>query len=161
MVLNRFAVTYGGATVTNDGDMSLVFDVGASGNSQVTFSGNTLTSTTSTGRGTRLTQYLYDTQSDDATGDYSSTQQGTLASTGIDSAVSFATTSPFTGNDFVGDGNPTAGRLHITTDADTSQAWLTAQSDGVHVEITVDSGGNGIVDGDGTLTTTWAELQGL
>ncbi|MDX1701999.1 MAG: hypothetical protein R3250_15340 [Melioribacteraceae bacterium] len=38
---------------------------------------------------------------------------------------------PFTGNDNIGTGNPTAGVLHVTTTVDNSQARLPALADAV------------------------------
>jgi len=159
MVVNGLAVSYDGTTVTSDGDMAMFLDAGASGDDHVTFSGNAMTSTSSSGQVGLLTDYLCDIQVSDSTGEYSITPQGNLAATQIDGSVFFATTTPFTGNAFVGSGAPTAGQVHITTETDNSQAWLTAQPDGIHVMITTDRDGNGIEDEDGTITTTWADLQ--
>lgn len=159
MIVNGLAVSYGEIIVTSDGDMAMLLDADVSGTDHVTFSGSILTSTTSTDQEGHLTKYLSEIQVHDSTGEYSITPQGTLASTQIDGSVSFTTTTPFTGNAFVGSGAPTVGQLHITTQTDSSQTWLTAQPDGVHVVITIDRDGGGVVDKDGTITTTWADLQ--
>ncbi|MCU7916635.1 MAG: hypothetical protein KZQ65_12305 [Candidatus Thiodiazotropha sp. (ex Gloverina cf. vestifex)] len=49
--------------------------------------------------------------------------------------------------------------MHITTSADSSQAWLTAQPDGINVQVDIDSDGDNNIDS--TVMTTWAELEGL
>lgn len=51
---------------------------------------------------------------------------------------------PFTGNDNIGTGNPTAGVLQVTTTVDNSQARLTALADAVSLEI--DGDGDGVMD---------------
>ncbi len=157
VVLNNFSVNDGGYVATANGDMSMLLSVDASGNESMQLSGSSLSSSAG-GEAELLTNYAYEMQYS-SSGAYSVSLQGTLASTKIDGSVSYTTITPFTGNDFVGSGNPTAGELHITTSADGSQAWLIAQPDGVNVQIDIDTDGDGIVDD--TVMTTWTELQSL
>jgi len=75
------------------------------------------------------------------TGANSTDLNGDLDSTMIGDPISFETITPFTS-----DGNTdyaTTGVLHITTSIDNSQALLTAQADGVSLEIKVDAAGDG------------------
>ncbi len=157
VVMNNFSVNDGGYVATADGDMSMLLSVDASGNESMQLSGSTLRSSAG-GEAELLTNYAYDMLYS-SSGAYSVTLQGTLASTKIDGSVSYTTITPFTGNDFVGAGNPTDGELHITTSADSSQAWLIAQPDGVNVQIDIDTDGDNTVDD--TMMTTWTELQSL
>jgi len=121
----------------------------------MSLSGNSLTTSTDS-EIERLTNYLYGLTYN-AVSDFSISLRGTIASAKIDGIVSYTIITPSTGNDFVSLGNPTAGELHITTTADSSQAWLIAQADGINVEI--DTDGNGTVDS--IVMTTWPELQAL
>lgn len=70
--------------------------------------------------------------------------------------VTFTTITPFTGNVDVSEGNPTAWQLQLTGQ-DGTQAWVTAQPDGINVEI-----GLALLGGstpDTTVMTAWSELE--
>jgi hypothetical protein len=155
--LTNFTANESGQVIVGNGDMSMLMAEDSSGNETFQLSGNSL-SATSGGYSEILTSYAYNFQFS-ASGAYSVTMQGTLASTQINGSVSYTTITPFTGNDFVGTGNPTAGELHITTSADSSQAWLIAQSDGTNVVIDIDTDGDNVVDN--TVNTTWTEMENL
>ncbi|MEJ2453014.1 MAG: hypothetical protein P8103_02500 [Candidatus Thiodiazotropha sp.] len=157
VVMTNFSVNDSGYVISTNGDMSMLLSVDASGNESMQLSGSSLSSSAG-GEAELLTNYAYDMMYSSA-GAYSVTLQGTLASTKIDGSVSYTTITPFTGNDYVGSGNPTGGELHITTSADSSQAWLIAQPDGVNVQIDIDTDGDNTVDE--TVMTTWTELQSL
>jgi hypothetical protein len=92
-------------------------------------------------------------------GDNSVMLQGTLTSTKIDGSVSYASITAFAGNDNLYSGNIAAGELHISISADISQTWLTALSDGLNIQINIDTDGNNL--DDATVMTTWSELQSL
>jgi hypothetical protein len=154
---HNFSVRVGGTTTTTSGDISLLLEEDSSGNTNLQHFGNSLTNTLE-GHTHKLTNYAYDFQYD-SSGTYSISLQGTLASTKINGSVSYTTITPFTGNDFGVTVNPTAGELHITTSADDSQAWIIALSDGVNVQIDIDTDGDNLVDD--TVITTWTELENL
>ncbi|MEJ2593230.1 MAG: hypothetical protein P8178_17905 [Candidatus Thiodiazotropha sp.] len=157
VVLHSLSVNDSGSSYSANGDMSLLIDVDSVGNESVRLSGSSLATTAST-ESTLLSNYQYD-MNYATNADFSVSLQGTVASTKIDGAVSFTTLTNFTGNDNVYGGYPTAGELHITTTADSSQAWVIALSDGTNVQIDLDTNGDDTVDS--TVMTTWTELESL
>jgi hypothetical protein len=152
-----FSVDDGNQTVTSNGDTYMLLSRKESGDRNLQLSGNAL-SIASSSQGETLTNYVYDFQTT-SMGDSSVTLQGTLTNTKIDGAVSYASITAFVGNDNLYSGNIAAGELHISTSADNSQAWLTALSDGVNIQINIDTDGDNLVDA--TVMTTWSELQSL
>jgi len=155
VVLTGFSVNDAGLVITANGDMSILLDEDGLNNHSMELSGNSLTATAA-GDTEILSNYLFDLSGNDISGDYSIDLQGTIASTVIGGSVTFVTTTTFTGNDFVGTTEPTAGVLWITTSIDNSQEWLIAQPDGINVQIDVDEDGDNIVDA--TIMTTWTAL---
>jgi hypothetical protein len=157
VVMTRLSVNDSGIIYTSNGDISMRLDVDASGNETAQRSSTSLSSTAAAG-GVILSNYQNDlTYASNA--DFTASMQGTIASTKIDGAVSFTTLTALTGNDNIYNGYPTAGEMHITTTADSSQAWVTALSDGVNVQIDLDLDGDDSVDD--TVMTTWTELESL
>lgn len=157
VVLSNLSVNDMGSVFTSNGDMSFLIDVDGAGNDDMQISGNSLTASTSN-QAVRLTNYLYD-MAFTSTNDFTVSLQGTISSTNLNGSVTYTTPTPFTGNGTVYSGNPTAGELHITTSADSSQAWLIALSDGANVQIDLDTNGDNTVDD--TVMTTWTELENL
>jgi len=143
---------------TADGDMRVAVSADTVGNVSATYTGNSLT-VTDGGDTQTLTSYNYVLTGNDATGDYSIEASGTINSTILDGSVTFLTVTPFTGNDFVGTGDPTQGQLLMTSNFDDSQARLTAQPDGVNIMIEIDSDGDGIFEE--TVMSTWTTLDSL
>lgn len=158
IVLSVFSINDGVLVVSADGDMSMVLTENLNGDEILELSGNSLTAWSGSEVET-LTNYHYDVTSNMGTGAYSIDLNGTLASTVIGGSVIFESTQTFTGNEFVGDGNPVAGILWITTSIDASQAMLTAQDDGVAVWIEVDPDGDDIYEEP--IMTTWSMLEDL
>ena len=158
--LSGFSVTdtVTGLAVASSGDMTMSIDEALNGDINLVLSGSSLSSSAA-GVTETLSSYVYDILGNDLSGDFSIDLRGTIASTVIGGSVSFDALAPFMGNDFVFNGNPTAGELHITTSLDSSQAWVTAQNDGMTVLIEVDLDGDNIVDD--TISTTWTELENL
>ncbi len=154
VTLTNLSVVSSSHSASSNGDMSMLIADDGIGNENFDLSGGSLSSTVS-GHSVTLTNYLYEFDLNDVTGAYSISLQGTLASTDIGGSVTYTTLVPFTGID---PGDPTAGQLHIVG-AGGSQAWLTAEGDGINVSIEVDA------DGDGTaetfVPTTWTELESL
>lgn len=156
-----------------DGDMLMrLLDDGA-GNIGVVLSGTALDTSyngqyplASAYHDQKLSAYLFDLQNNENTGAYSIDVDGTLESRDIDGTITFTTTQPgttaaFTGNDLVGNGDPTAGTLLVqSTFGGLSQLKLIAQSNGVDVELQVDADGDNIFETTG-LMTTWAALEAL
>lgn len=107
-----------------------------------------------------LNDYSVDIMNNSAN-DYSISLQGSVGMDipFVDISASYDTTTPFTGNANVYNGNPTAGVLHMTGPDNTSQMWVTAQPDGQNVEIAIDLFGDGRADT--TVMTTWDELENL
>ena len=79
------------------------------------------------------------------TGDYAIDLDGTVESRDIDGTVTFSTTQPygaFTGNEFLGNGDPTAGALLARERSGRfARLKLIARTDGVDVELQVDADG--------------------
>ncbi len=155
--LTNFSVSAGGLVITSNGDIAMLMEEDSSGNETFQLSGSSLIAA-SGAYSEVITNYAYNFQYS-ASGAYSATMQGTLATTQINGSISYTTITPFTGNDYVGTSNPTAGELHITTSADNSQAWLIAQADGNSVVIDIDTDGDNVVDN--TVYTTWTEMENL
>lgn len=111
----------------------------------------------------RLTAYQFDLSGDENTGDFSIDLDGTVESLDIDGTVTFTTTAPgaatFSGNDFLNNGDPTAGTLLAVSDLDGSQLRLTALAGGA-VLIEVDPEGDNIYE-QPPILTTWAALEAL
>lgn len=155
-VLSAFSANDAGFIVTGDGDMSMLLGASAMGDFTTELSGSSLLASAA-GDAEQMTNYQFDITGNDLSGDYSVDLIGTIATTQIGGSVSFATTAPFVGNEFFGAGDPTAGEMQITTSADTSQARVTALSDGINIEIEVDADGDSLYES--TLMTTWTALQ--
>ncbi|MCU7812156.1 MAG: hypothetical protein KZQ77_13095, partial [Candidatus Thiodiazotropha sp. (ex Notomyrtea botanica)] len=156
--MENFTVNDGGSVTTTNGDMLMLLAEDLGGNEYIQLSGTSLTASAG-GQAERLTSYYFLIGGNNNTGDFGVILNATYASTKIDGSVSFTTVTPFTGNDLVANGEATAGELHITTSADSSQAWLIAQPDGINVQIDIDSDGDNTVDN--TVMTTWTELMSL
>lgn len=122
----------------------------------------------------RLTAYQFDISSNENTGDYAVDLDGTVESRDIDGTVTFTTTDAglggvtFTGNEFVGNGDPMAGTVVITSSEPVrplpnpsgSRMKLIALPNGVDVELQVDADLDGVYEDTG-LMTTWAALAQL
>ncbi|MCU7920760.1 MAG: hypothetical protein KZQ95_20755 [Candidatus Thiodiazotropha sp. (ex Epidulcina cf. delphinae)] len=158
VVLTNLSVNDGGLVATGSGDMSMLLAIDSAGNESMVLAGASLTASAS-GQTETLSNYRYEITINDLTGSYSISLQATFASTEIGGSMSFTTITPFSGNDFIGAGDPTAGQLHVTTSIDGSQLWLIAQPDGINVQIDIDTDGDNNVDS--TVMTTWAELESL
>jgi len=158
VVLTAFSVNDGTVVITSNGDMNIRLSENLAGDMGLVLSGNSLTATVGSISET-ISNYLYDVTGNDTSGAFSFDIQGTFASTEIGGSVSFVTNPPFTGNDFVGGGNPTAGVMLITTSIDSSRARVSAQPSGYDVLIEVDHDGDGLYET--TIMTTWAALESL
>lgn len=161
-VLTDFKVDDDTSVSTVNGDLSILVSEDTSGDVNITLSGNSLNIIEGIGLvapSIDLTNYHID-HTESVTGDYSISPHGTvnLVIPFVTVSASFSTITPFTGNDILGDGNPTAGELHLTGAAP-SQAWVIAQPDGVNIQINIDLDGDDTVDQ--TLMTTWTELEDL
>jgi hypothetical protein len=141
---------------TTNGDMTLSFSEDLAGNTGLIMQGNSRTVQYENVVET-LSDFYMELNYNYNTGDNSLNMNATLDSTLIGDPVSFITTTPFTGNDNIGTGNPTAGVLHITTSVDNSQALLTALPDGVSLEIRVDADGNGAYEYVDSIL--WSDLE--
>ena len=145
-----------GLVSTIDGAMTVLLSETLAGDISSTILGNSLTQQWD-GEVETLSDFLIEVVDNWMTGDYSLDLNGTIDSTLIGGSVSYDTTTLFTGNvEDVGTGEPTAGVLHITTSSDKSQALLTAQPDGINVEIKVDADGDDVYEF--TVLVPWAEL---
>jgi hypothetical protein len=158
VVMAALTVTDTGSTFSGNGDIRLVLTEDALGNYGATLSGNSVTISEG-GQTETLSSYNYVLTGNDSSGDYSIDIAGTINSTILGGSVTFITDQPFTGNDFIGTGDPTEGVLLMTSDFDGSQARLTAQPDGINVMIEVDADGDGVFED--TVMTTWADLDSL
>jgi len=156
--MNDFSMDNGSVVVTGDGDMSMTLSEDTAGNETLLISGTSYTQSVN-GVYETLTGYRYDLRMNNISGDFSFDQSGTYESDEIGGSVSYETQTTFSGNDSVADGNPTAGVLHITTSIDSSQALVTAQPDGINVQIDVDHDGDGLYET--TIMTTWTALISL
>jgi hypothetical protein len=155
-VLSAFSANDAGYIVTGDGDLSMLFDESISGDFTTLLSGTSLLASAA-GNAEQLTNYQFDITGNDISGDFSVDLIGTIATTLIGGSVSFDTMTAFTGNELFGTGDPTAGVLQVTTSADASQALVTAQPDGINLEIDVDADGDSLYED--TIMTTWTALQ--
>jgi CheY-specific phosphatase CheX len=144
-----------GLVSTTNGDMAIFFSENLAGDMSIMMQGNSLTLQWDAEFET-LSDFLIELTTNWITGDYSLDLNGTIDSTLIGGAVSFNTTTNFTGNDNIGTGEPTAGVLHVTSSIDNSQALLTALADGVSLETKVDADGDG--EYELVFLTPWAEL---
>jgi hypothetical protein len=147
-----------------DGDMQLMLSDDGAGNIDAMMTGSSL-DTSYNDHDQRLTTYTFDVSGNDDPssvnyGNYSIDLDGTLESRDIDGTVTFMTVTSFTGNEFLGNGDPTAGELLITSDLDVSQERLIAQLDGVNVEFQVDVNGDDVFETTG-IFRTWAQLEAL
>jgi len=157
VTLTSLSISDGVAVIMGNGDMSMLLDEnGSTGNSRMVLSGNSLTATEGSSSET-LTAYNFDFTGD-FSGNFIASLAGTISSSSLGGTVSFISTTDFTGNDNVLNGDPTAGVLLITTNADSSQEWLTALADAT-VKLEVDEDGDGTVDV--TVMTTWSELSAI
>jgi hypothetical protein len=156
--MNNFSMNNGNVVVTGDGDMSMKLSEDTSGNEALLISGTSYTQSVN-GVYETLSNYLYDIRMNNISGDFSLDLSGTYDSDEIGGSVSYVTLNIFSGNDFVANGNPTEGVLHLTTNIDSSQALVTALSDGVNVQIDVDHDGDGLYET--TIMTTWTALESL
>jgi len=131
-----------GLVSTSSADMYISISEDGMGNFSSVYQGNLLTQKWDDEVVT-LSDFLMELTYNMNTGDHRLNMFGDLDSTLIGGPVSFNTTTPFTGNEFIGNGDPTAGVLHVTTSIDNSQALITALPDGVNLQIMVDSDGDG------------------
>lgn len=154
-VLSGFSANDAGFIVTGDGDMTIQLDADTIGNLITVLSGSSLLAS-ATGAAEQLTNFLFNIADNLVTGDYSVDLSGTIATTALGGSVSYVTNLPFTGNDNVAN-DPTAGEMHITTTADSSQERVTALTNGVDVMIEVDADGNSSYET--TIMTTWTALR--
>lgn len=147
-----------------DGDMTQALADDNAGNVDSILSG-TLLDTSYNDHDQKVSAYTFDLHNDGNTGDYTADLDGTVESRDIDGTVTFSTTSQvglsaFAGNELLGNGDPTSGKMLVQSlFSGLTQLWLTAQNDGINVTIEVDDNGDDIVDS--TLTRTWAELSAL
>jgi len=155
--LNNFSANDGLVTVTAHGDMTLAIDDDGAGNVMLGLSGSSLAATDGTDT-IKVTNYNYQIATT-SIGNFTANISGTIGSSALDGSVSFQTTTDFTGNDFVANGNATAGDLLITSDLDNTSEILTAQPDGINVVILVDTDGDTIYET--TIMTTWTALQAI
>jgi len=157
--MSNFSANDGIVNVFVNGDMSIAISDDGAGLVDVDLSGSQLGGKDGT-ETVVLTGYDYMLSADSVSGDFTYDAAATVGSSKLNGSVTFQTTTPFTGNDGtdgVSNGNPTAGVLVITTSKDSSSATVTAQPDGVNVQIDlVDSDGN-----PSTIMTTWDDLAAL
>ena len=158
VVFTSLSMSDASLVVTTDGDMTMRLSDDGTGNESMLLSGNRFTTSTADVVQS-LMNYRYEMWMNDNSGDYSLDMQGTIESTAIGGSVSYVTLTTFTGNDLVSDGNPTAGVLLISTSIDNSQARITAQPDGINVQIEIDADGDGLYET--TIMRTWTELETL
>lgn len=158
VTMTGFSVSDPDVNFSSDGDMRLVLTEDGAGNFEAAISGNSLTVSES-GDTFTLSSYNYVLTGNDSSGDYSIDIAGTIDSTIVGGSVTFVTVQPFTGNDFIGTGDPTQGVLLMTSNFDSSQSRLTAQPDGINVMIEVDADGDGVFES--TVMTTWDNLDSL
>ncbi len=158
VIFTSLSMDDGSLVVTSDGDITMRLSDDGTGNVGMVLSGNSFT-TSAAGVVESLTNYRYDFVMNEISGAYSLDMQGTIESTEIGGSVSFVTLTTFTGNDFGVTDNPTAGVLLITTSIDNSQARITAQPDGIYVQIEVDADGDDLYET--IIMTTWTELENL
>jgi len=147
-----------------DGDLQLSLSDDGAGNLDAMMTGTTL-DTAYNDHDQRLTAYTLDVSGNDNPvaanyGDYSIDLNGTVESRDIDGTVSFTTVTSFTGNEFAGNGDATAGELLIMSDLDVSQERMIARMDGVNVEFQVDVDGDDVFETTGIMRT-WAQLEAL
>lgn len=147
-----------------DGDMTQALADDNLGNVDSILSG-TLLDTSYNDHDQKMSAYTFDLHNDGNTGDYTADLDGTVESRDIDGTVTFSTTSQvglsaFAGNELLGNGDPTSGKMLVQSQFNgLTQLWLTAQNDGINVTIAVDIDGDDNVDS--TFTRTWAELSAL
>ena len=154
-VLSNFSANEAGLIVTGDGDMTIQIDADTAGNLITVLSGTSLLASVGA-EAAVLTLFQYNITGNQISGDYSVDLSGTIATTLMGGTVSYATTAPFTGNDN-GPPDPTAGELYINTTADSSQATVTAETDGITVTIRVDAEGDDQYET--TIPTSWTALR--
>ncbi len=153
--LDGFTANDAGSVVSSDGDMSIIIDDDGAGAIGIETFG-TFLNTTVAGVSYHFADYLYYITGNNID-DYSIELNGTISSLGIGGAVIVSTSTPFSGNLFDFNGNPTAGEILITNSLDNSKARFFALPDGINVEILVDENGDDIYD-EPPIMTTWAAL---
>jgi hypothetical protein len=149
--LGSLTFTVRGETTTANGDMTIeIRDLG--GNLfTVIVRGNAL-NVEAGAESSSLENYRFETTADLFTGEFTSTQSGTLRDSALGGTVTFRTTDPFEGT---APGNPDRGRMRING-ADGSVVFLTIL-DRVNILVEVDEDGDGVFDD--TFQTTWAALD--
>lgn len=163
-VFNALRARDGSEYYYANGDMTQALADDNAGNLDSILSG-TLLDTSYNDHDQKLNGYLFDLHDDTNTGDYTADLDGELESRDIDGTVTFSTTSQvglaaFSGNELVGNGDPTAGKMLVRSlFGGLSQLWLTAENDGINVTIDVDDNGDDIVDT--SFMRTWTELSAL
>jgi len=130
-----------GLVSTGSADMSITLSEDLAGNFSIIMQGD-LTEQ-SAGEVVTFSDFLMELTYNMNSGAHSLNLIGDLDSTLIGGTVSFNTITPFTGNEFIGNGDPTAGVLHVTNSIDSSQARITALPDGLSLKIEVDADGDG------------------
>ena len=143
--------TVGGETATVNGDMTI--DLRDPGGSLLTaiVRGNALT-VEAGAESSSLENYRFEETADLFTGEFTSTQSGTLRDSALGGTVTFRTIDPFEGT---APGNPDRGRMRING-ADGSVVFLTIL-DNVNILVEVDQDGDGVFDD--TFQTTWSALD--
>jgi hypothetical protein len=156
--MGNFSANDGIVNVLVNGDMSIAINDDSTGSGRVDLelSGTALGGMDGADT-VVLTNYDYQLSSNSINGDFTYDAMATVGSSKLGGSVSFLTTTTFTGNDGLYNGNPTDGVLLITTSKDSSNATVTALSDGDTVQIDlVDAAGN-----SSTSMTTWDDLAAL
>ena len=149
---NNFSVTENGETASLNGGMTL---------SQSTTDGLSFTNSISgtsialaeTGGSASLSAFVVSSTEDMSSGAYSFDITATVSSPEIGGAVTIVTDITFQGVD---PNDPFTGQGTITG-ANNSSVTLIAV-DSVNVTLLVDADGDGVVDPDGTINTTWDAL---
>ena len=119
----------------------------------------------------KVSGYTFNVSGNENSGVYAIDLDGMVESRDIDGTVGFTTTdttkdptvTAFTGNEFVGNGDPMAGVVLIWSDLplpNGSQMKLIAQANGVDVELQVDKDNDDVFETTG-LMWTWAQLEAL
>jgi len=153
--INGFSMVEAAESVSMDGDFSMSLDSTATGTT-VTISGESL----SLGNGTEtyvLSEFSTTTTVDMSMFPESVTVQtsGFLMSSEFDGEVHFTTSIVLQGS---GEGNPFSGEFVITGANEASITVIPMDEQNVRIELDLD--GDGAVDPDGVIDTTWQELLG-
>jgi hypothetical protein len=151
--INNMTATAGTQSIFLDGGYTFAMDTTTAPLLSVSISSGALSLSASNHR-VALVDFQIDFTTNTETADYTLSYGGTLDSTALQGSVTFQTLEAFNGN---GDNHPSSGKLKVSG-ANQSSITLTALNS-VDVLLEVDADGDGIVDGDGTIMTTWSAID--